>query len=129
MTQQISYETYSGGPAANYERYFVPAIGAPLATDLIELAELRPGERVLDVACGTGVVTRLRGTPRSRRSRRATRSSESFESTTPRRSGNPSTFERMRRTSGRPGRRRIEWRATDGESPRGMVRTLDSHLG
>ena len=59
MTQQISYETYSGGPAANYERYFVPAIGAPLANDLIELAELRPGERVLDVACGTGVVTRL----------------------------------------------------------------------
>jgi ubiquinone/menaquinone biosynthesis C-methylase UbiE len=59
MTQQISYRTYGGGPAANYERYFVPAIGAPLAHDLIELAELRPGEHVLDVACGTGVVTRL----------------------------------------------------------------------
>jgi SAM-dependent methyltransferase len=59
MTQQMSWKTYSGGQAANYERYFVPAIGAPLANDLIELAELRPGERVLDVACGTGVVTRL----------------------------------------------------------------------
>jgi SAM-dependent methyltransferase len=41
----------------NYERYFVPAIGAPLATDLIDIAALRPG--VLDVACGTGVVARL----------------------------------------------------------------------
>ena len=59
MRQQITHETYSGDPATNYERYFVPAIGAPLAHELIELAALRPGERVLDVACGTGVVTRM----------------------------------------------------------------------
>jgi ubiquinone/menaquinone biosynthesis C-methylase UbiE len=59
MTQQISYGPYSAAPAAYYERYFVPAIGAPLAHDLLELAELHPGQRVLDVACGTGVVTRL----------------------------------------------------------------------
>ena len=38
MTQQTSYETYSDSPAANYERYFVPAIGGPVAHDLIELA-------------------------------------------------------------------------------------------
>ncbi len=46
-------------PPENYERFFVPSIGAPLAKNLIHLAALRPGERVLDVACGTGIVARL----------------------------------------------------------------------
>ncbi|WP_158551532.1 methyltransferase domain-containing protein [Rhodohalobacter sp. SW132] len=30
-----------------------------MAEDLIRLADIQPGERVLDVACGTGVDTRL----------------------------------------------------------------------
>lgn len=51
--------SYAKSAAENYQRYFVPAIGAPAARDLVDAADLRPGERVLDVACGTGVVARL----------------------------------------------------------------------
>lgn len=58
---QASFDArdYSGTGPQNYQKYFVPAIGAPLAEDLIRAAALRPRDRVLDVACGTGVVTRL----------------------------------------------------------------------
>ena len=59
MAEQHLGKAYGGNPAANYERFFVPAIAAPLANDLIHLAALRPGERVLDIACGTGVLARL----------------------------------------------------------------------
>ena len=45
------------GPAA-YECYLVPAQFAPCASQLLDLVEPRSGERVLDVACGTGIVAR-----------------------------------------------------------------------
>jgi ubiquinone/menaquinone biosynthesis C-methylase UbiE len=48
-----------GPPPVNYQRFFVPAIGLPLAIELVEAARLQLGERVVDVACGTGVVARL----------------------------------------------------------------------
>lgn len=45
-------------PAETYERYMVPVLFAPSADRLVALARPRPGERVLDVACGTGIAAR-----------------------------------------------------------------------
>jgi ubiquinone/menaquinone biosynthesis C-methylase UbiE len=51
------WQMTGSGPEA-YERHLVPAIFAPWAAVLVELARLQPGESVLDAACGTGVVAR-----------------------------------------------------------------------
>jgi ubiquinone/menaquinone biosynthesis C-methylase UbiE len=44
--------------AESYERFMVPSLFAPWASYLIERANPQPGERVLDIACGTGIVAR-----------------------------------------------------------------------
>lgn len=49
----------SGSAAEMYERNMVPAIFEPFAKDLLGFADLVQGETVLDVACGTGIVSRL----------------------------------------------------------------------
>lgn len=49
----------SGSAAELYERYAVPYILGPWAPLLVDAASVSSGDRVLDVACGTGVVARL----------------------------------------------------------------------
>jgi len=58
----VSYRNFSGTAAENYQRYFVPAIATPVSATLLSAADLQPGERVVDVACGTGVIARLAAT-------------------------------------------------------------------
>jgi len=48
-----------GNAAELYERYLAPAITSLWAADLVERAAPQAGDRVLDVACGTGIVARL----------------------------------------------------------------------
>ncbi len=48
----------SPNPAETYERYLGPAISDPWTRVLLEYAGPQPGERALDVACGTGSVAR-----------------------------------------------------------------------
>ena len=45
--------------SAAYERVMVPAVFGPLAKHLLDTAALAQGVKVLDVACGTGIVARM----------------------------------------------------------------------
>ena len=53
MEQQTQWQVAGSAPES-YERYLVPAIFGPFATDLVELSAIRPGERVLHVALRLG---------------------------------------------------------------------------
>ena len=45
-------------PAEVYEAEFVPALFRPFAATVLDVAAVARGQRVLDVACGTGVLAR-----------------------------------------------------------------------
>ncbi len=58
MTQQGQWQVAGSAPEV-YERELVPAVFGAWAPILVELVHPRPGERVVDVACGTGIVARI----------------------------------------------------------------------
>ena len=58
MSEQSGYQV-NRNAADLYEQYAVPYVMGPWAPELIELAALSSGERVLDLACGTGLLARL----------------------------------------------------------------------
>ncbi|HWM85919.1 MAG TPA: methyltransferase domain-containing protein [Kofleriaceae bacterium] len=58
MTASAESFQLSNEAAEMYEEAFVPAFFAQWATILVDAARVAPGQTVLDVACGTGIVAR-----------------------------------------------------------------------
>ena len=59
MSERSGWQLASGSVAEAYERYIMSALGNAWVQALVELAAPAEGERVLDVACGTGAVARF----------------------------------------------------------------------
>ena len=62
MTSYGSDKVFAGSIPELYDTYLVPLIFEPYAADLAARLALRPVTRVLDIAAGTGVVTRAMAT-------------------------------------------------------------------
>jgi len=58
MTNDAERGQVAGTAAEIYERFFVPALFAEWAGRVADAAGVTSGQRVLDVACGTGVLAR-----------------------------------------------------------------------
>jgi SAM-dependent methyltransferase len=54
----FDWSAQGGTAPANYQEFLVPAMFAPFAETLVAQAGVEERSRVLDVACGTGVVSR-----------------------------------------------------------------------
>ena len=62
MTSHPRWQQVGGNAAEIYDGQLVPAMFAPWAPVLVDTAGIQPGDRVVDIACGTGVVARLAAT-------------------------------------------------------------------
>lgn len=60
MTEEQGWQLDLKG-ARNYEQFLVPALMDRWAAHLVEATGVHAGDRVLDLACGTGIVTRHAG--------------------------------------------------------------------
>jgi ubiquinone/menaquinone biosynthesis C-methylase UbiE len=58
-SQRMVQFQLQGNAAERYERWIVPFVSHPMALPLLDLADLQSGERVLDLATGTGMLARL----------------------------------------------------------------------
>jgi SAM-dependent methyltransferase len=56
MSEQILQDQINAASA--YEALFVPALFGQWARKVADAAQIKPGQRVLDVACGTGILAR-----------------------------------------------------------------------
>jgi ubiquinone/menaquinone biosynthesis C-methylase UbiE len=59
MTSDTRWQRVGGSAAEVYEHQLVPGMFAPWAPVLLDVADVQSGERVIDIASGTGVVARL----------------------------------------------------------------------
>ena len=55
----MDWSAQVGDGPAEYQNFLVPGMFTPFAARLVADLEITPGSDVLDVACGTGVVSRL----------------------------------------------------------------------
>jgi ubiquinone/menaquinone biosynthesis C-methylase UbiE len=58
MSQQGQWQVAGSAPEV-YERELVPAVFGAWAPILVDLADPKLGDRVIDIACGTGIVARI----------------------------------------------------------------------
>ena len=54
----MTTDAFSGSVPENYDRYLGPVLFEPYARELVARIPRRDGLRVLEIACGTGIVTR-----------------------------------------------------------------------